>query len=141
MRYPLDINDCYSIDILDDLAQKMFEAMNEDTLATTLEQGVGYTKGGAIISKEELKDTCEGKIIENVSFLEASPYVGKSNSPLSIQLSTNKTLPSVVQAPELELKPLPDHLKYVYLGDKETLPVIVSSALTTPQEEKLVNLG
>ncbi|KAM1590792.1 hypothetical protein ACFX1Z_034512 [Malus domestica] len=29
----------------------------------------------------------------------------------------------------LELKPLPSHLKYVFLGDDETLPVIISSTL------------
>ncbi|CAN6695209.1 unnamed protein product [Malus baccata var. baccata] len=49
-------------------------------------------------------------------------------------------LPSVDQAPTLELKLLPDHLKYVFLGDDETLPVIVSSSLTTHEEEKLVRV-
>ena len=49
-------------------------------------------------------------------------------------------LPLVIQAPILELKPLPSHLKYVYLGDKETLPVIVSSSLTAMEEEKLVRV-
>ncbi|KAM1104842.1 hypothetical protein ACFX2J_013167 [Malus domestica] len=48
--------------------------------------------------------------------------------------------PSIVQAPTLELKPLPDHLKYVFLGDDETLPVIVSSSLTAHEEEKLVRV-
>ncbi|CAN6576819.1 unnamed protein product [Malus baccata var. baccata] len=43
-------------------------------------------------------------------------------------------------APVLELKPLPDHLKYVFLGDEETLPVIVSSSLTALEEEKLVRV-
>ncbi|CAN6552365.1 unnamed protein product [Malus baccata var. baccata] len=43
-------------------------------------------------------------------------------------------------APTLEIKPLPDHLKYVFLGDDETLPIIVSSSLTTHEEEKLVRV-
>ena len=38
----------------------------------------------------------------------------------------------------LELKQLPSHLKYVYLGENETLPVIISSYLTLLQEENLV---
>ncbi|XP_068344154.1 uncharacterized protein, partial [Pyrus communis] len=42
---------------------------------------------------------------------------------------------SVVQAPSLELKPLPDHLKYVFLGKGETLPVIISSSLTAMEED------
>ncbi|CAL8996903.1 unnamed protein product [Prunus brigantina] len=47
---------------------------------------------------------------------------------------------SLIQAPTLELKPLPNHLKYVFLGDKETLPVIVSLSLTAMEEEKLVRV-
>ncbi|XP_027150385.1 uncharacterized protein LOC113750628 [Coffea eugenioides] len=51
-----------------------------------------------------------------------------------------RVLPSVVQAPELELKPLPKHLKYAYLGDNETLPMIISTALSEAQEEKLIRV-
>ncbi|XP_070022297.1 uncharacterized protein [Nicotiana sylvestris] len=38
--------------------------------------------------------------------------------------------PSIEEAPKLELKPLPPHLQYAYLGDSDTLPVIVSSDLS-----------
>ncbi|XP_023743433.3 uncharacterized protein LOC111891605 [Lactuca sativa] len=44
----------------------------------------------------------------------------------------------IMEAPELELKTLPEHLKYAYLGDKETLPVIISTKLSTKEEEELV---
>ncbi|KAK8632765.1 hypothetical protein V6N13_073146 [Hibiscus sabdariffa] len=43
-------------------------------------------------------------------------------------------------APVLELKPLPSHLKYVYLGANDTLPVIISSQLNANQELSVVNL-
>ncbi|XP_070002339.1 uncharacterized protein [Nicotiana sylvestris] len=46
--------------------------------------------------------------------------------------------PSIEEAPKLELKPLPPHLQYAYLGDSDTLPVIVSSDLSKLQEEKLL---
>ncbi|CAL8085223.1 unnamed protein product [Prunus armeniaca] len=78
-----------------------------------------------------------------VAALESLPqYVGKSPIPIPIPIpvSTNKLLPSVIQAPTLKLKPLLNHLKYVFLGDKETLPVIVSSSLTAVEEEKLVRV-
>ncbi|XP_068336650.1 uncharacterized protein [Pyrus communis] len=42
--------------------------------------------------------------------------------------------------PSLELKPLPSHLKYVFLGDNETLPVIISSILTAQEEDRLVRV-
>ena len=37
-----------------------------------------------------------------------------------------------------EPKPLPDHLKYVFLGEGETLPVIIANGLSKTQEDKLV---
>ncbi|KAM1620660.1 hypothetical protein ACFXTN_017620 [Malus domestica] len=49
-------------------------------------------------------------------------------------------LPSVIQPPSLELKPLPSHLKYMFLGEQEMLPVIISSSLTTQKEDKLVRV-
>ncbi|KAK9901741.1 hypothetical protein M0R45_002013 [Rubus argutus] len=137
MRYPLDVHSCYSIDVLDTLAQDLLDIMREDSLAPTLEQGVGYTENGESVPMEELLNTCDGDVMDNVFALELMPYEGKYTPPLSIPLSTNKALPSVVQAPLLELKALPDYLKYAYLGDNETLPVIVSSALTTIQEQRL----
>ncbi|XP_061371563.1 uncharacterized protein LOC133314132 [Gastrolobium bilobum] len=43
------------------------------------------------------------------------------------------------QPPDLELKPLPQYLKYAYLGSNDTLPVIISSLLTKEQEELLIS--
>jgi len=38
------------------------------------------------------------------------------------------------------LKPLPANLKYVYLGDNETLPMTISNSLTELKEEKLIRV-
>ena len=46
-------------------------------------------------------------------------------------------VPSIIEIPKLELKPLPDMLKYAFLGESETLPVIISSHLDKDQERKL----
>ncbi|KAL4303729.1 hypothetical protein GQ457_10G008070 [Hibiscus cannabinus] len=43
--------------------------------------------------------------------------------------------PSIEQPPILELKPLPEQLKYVYLGNDDTLPVIISSKLQHEREK------
>ncbi|KAL4384020.1 hypothetical protein GQ457_15G014580 [Hibiscus cannabinus] len=48
--------------------------------------------------------------------------------------------PSLEHAPSLELKPLPPHLKYVYLGRNETLPFFISSKLLPDQDYSLINL-
>ena len=45
-----------------------------------------------------------------------------------------------MQPPSLELKPLPEHLKYVYLGENKTFPVIITSSLNQVQEERLIRV-
>ena len=49
-------------------------------------------------------------------------------------------LPSEEKPPKLELKPLPSHLKYAFLGVEETFPVIISSSLESDQENKLLEI-
>ena len=45
---------------------------------------------------------------------------------------------SVSEAPQVELKPLPSNLRYAFLGDNDTYPVIVSSLLNDDELEKLL---
>ena len=42
--------------------------------------------------------------------------------------------------PKLVLKPLPADLKYVYLEEDEQCPVVVSSTLTSDQEDSLLGV-
>jgi len=53
----------------------------------------------------------------------------------SLPLSTTIHVPSIVEPLKLELKPLPDTLKYAFLGESEILSVIISSHLYKNQEE------
>ena len=43
-----------------------------------------------------------------------------------------------MEKPKVELKTLPVHLKYVFLEDNETKPVIISSSLQKKEEDQLV---
>ena len=53
----------------------------------------------------------------------------------------NQTLvSSVEQPPQMEQKPLPSHLRYAYLGNASTLPVIISVSLTAIEEDKLLRV-
>jgi len=58
--------------------------------------------------------------------------------PLSV--STSVHVPSIIEPPKLELKPLSDTLKYAFLGDSETLHVIISSHLDKNQKWKLLGV-
>jgi hypothetical protein len=48
------------------------------------------------------------------------------------------SIPSSVQPPKHDLKPLPFNLKYLFLGENETFLVIISSKLNAHQEGKLL---
>ncbi|XP_073119732.1 uncharacterized protein [Henckelia pumila] len=48
--------------------------------------------------------------------------------------------PSLEEPPTVELKPLPTHLKYVFLGENGNLPVIISSSLTGEMETRLLDV-
>ena len=52
----------------------------------------------------------------------------------------NPEIASNEATPSLELKALPEHLKYAYLGRKDTLPVIIESHLTEQQEDNLMSI-
>jgi len=44
-----------------------------------------------------------------------------------LPLPTSIPVPSIIEPPKLELKPLPHTLKYAFLGESEILPMIISS--------------
>ena len=48
--------------------------------------------------------------------------------------------PSIEEDPKLELKALPPHLKYEFLRNGDTLPVIIASDLNEQQVENLVKV-
>ncbi|KAM1873215.1 hypothetical protein ACFX13_007074 [Malus domestica] len=147
IKYPSEDHSCFSIDIIDSLAQGYLDDLNDDALEKVITRGMEITTKGADCS---VTHGIHGlghavhpneEIIEVVAALESSPKLdGKYTTRESIPISTNKLLPSIIQAPILELKPLPSHLKYIFLGENETLPAIISSSLTAQEEEKLVRV-
>ena len=50
------------------------------------------------------------------------------------------TLPSIESPPSLELKLLPSHLKYAYLGQNNILPIIISFTLDPGQKQSLIDV-
>jgi len=58
----------------------------------------------------------------------------KEEKFMEIQHLPSTLVPSIQSPPKLELKKLPSHLKFVYLGENSTLSVIISSFLIRPEE-------
>ncbi|MBT0984645.1 hypothetical protein KJ032_26835, partial [Salmonella enterica subsp. enterica serovar Typhimurium] len=113
----------------------------------TFMQSIGLKNEGLSLrhahgnNKEHFAVPIQEELVEMVAALESNPrHIGKSPNLISIPNSTNKLFHSVIQPPSLELELLPSHLKYVFLGEKESLPVIISSSLTAQEEDKLVRV-
>ena len=49
-------------------------------------------------------------------------------------------MPLIERPPQFEQNPLPSHLRYGYLGESSTLPVIISTALKAVEEENLLRV-
>ncbi|XP_071901075.1 uncharacterized protein [Coffea arabica] len=98
----------------------------------------------AITKHLDLEATCEMELDVSLQrMVGALQSLGQSSlrydvAPIFVPEPHLKLLPSIVQAPEVELKPLPEHLKYAYLGEKGMLPVIISSKLSPREEDKLL---
>ncbi|XP_076895280.1 uncharacterized protein LOC143547847 [Bidens hawaiensis] len=58
---------------------------------------------------------------------------------LPIEINSD-TKPSLICPPKVELKEFPSHLKYAFLGEGETLPVIIASNLDGAQGEGLLEV-
>ncbi|XP_070017998.1 uncharacterized protein [Nicotiana sylvestris] len=74
--------------------------------------------------------------VECVNALHRNGSYSYEPCKLSLNLENRKTpstKPSIEEPPVLELKPLPSHFRYEFLGPSSTLPIILSSCLTNVQ--------
>ena len=58
----------------------------------------------------------------------------------SLGASLSRLIPSIENPPSLEEKPLPAHLRYAFLREASTLPIIISSSLSHIEEERLLRV-
>jgi hypothetical protein len=137
MKYPY--SNVYSItcyDQIDKCVQQVCDFDCEDGLSIALSYGYDFTK----IEEMERHVYVPQNVHESILTLQALQTVHHGNVFVDLVLSYKKLLPFILHAPKLELKPLPDNLKYVFIGDNNTFPVIIAKGLTSAQEEKLVKL-
>ncbi|XP_071917169.1 uncharacterized protein [Coffea arabica] len=113
----------YFVDICDELTLEMSQVnLDNDYLELCL-NGIG-------IQEEQVEEMTE--------FLQAQVSYKRKNAYEELELNKELPPPPCEQAPQLEFKPLPRHLKYAFLGEKEILPVIVNAALDEEQLGKLL---
>ncbi|CAM8978670.1 unnamed protein product [Rhodiola kirilowii] len=129
MQYPPDDAEVHALDAIDELVESSDIPYGDDVLEIILREAI-ESRGASIGMLCDTSDMLQE--------LRVSPPLTPRYEANQVALTNKSTLvPSVVQAPELQLKPLPEHLKYIYLGDGETLPVIIKKGLEPNQEERL----
>ncbi|CAM8877156.1 unnamed protein product [Rhodiola kirilowii] len=128
MKHPIEFEEVHALDALDDLVQQVKLELRADPLELVL--------NGAESSYELTKS-----LHETVAHLTISEPFTPEYEVNEVKLFKASTfLPSVMQAPKIELKPLPGHLKYAFLWDNNTLPVIIKSGLEAGQERSLIKV-
>ena len=123
IRHPAESDSCYRIENIEAIVSNHEDT--NDPLETSLLQ----------VDPLELDDETKAYVQWMNSFEENRR---KYYEPLGE--SMNKSIPSIKKAPQLEQKQLPEHLRYSYLGNSSTLPVIISASLNEAQEEKLLRV-
>ncbi|KAK9178211.1 hypothetical protein WN943_027401 [Citrus x changshan-huyou] len=94
-------------------------------------------------NENEEIDLIEPIIEEHIQDENFTNSVTMTNRTLKIQYNLKNqsnfgdTVQPEEEAPELELKPLPEELKYAYLGEQQMYPVVISSQFTHDQEGEM----
>ncbi|XP_074293573.1 uncharacterized protein LOC141620659 [Silene latifolia] len=126
MEAPSLSDTCCIVDILENpMEEHDPKASSMDPLETCL------------VSGYEVDD----KDVETLAYvwmLDSAPI--HEQAPKFEVLEVGKKEESSTPPPTVELKPLPSSLKYEFLGDNSTFPVIINSALDDTQTSKLISL-
>ncbi|XP_073120643.1 uncharacterized protein [Henckelia pumila] len=103
-----------------------------------------YPNGDDYVYSVDIVDYLEQECFELAGKDELEVAIITSIHEENEELCSNEELKEIVvnlnRAPIIELKTLPKHLKYVFRGEGETLPAIISSILEIEQEEKLIQV-
>ncbi|KAH6766589.1 hypothetical protein C2S52_017572 [Perilla frutescens var. hirtella] len=118
IKHPPDTENCNFVNTFHSPSRSTLSMVsNREPLEWALWDGLNNQD--ALNEDEDIRDG-----IMMLYSLEEMPH-GCVDYGVPIRRNDDKLMSSIVKAPTLELKALPRHLKYVYLGDNETLHVII----------------
>nr|GEU63242.1 DNA-directed DNA polymerase [Tanacetum cinerariifolium] len=133
MKHSYSYDDtCFSIDVIDEILKEDFDAL--------LDEG------------SKILHSIEGTLLEEEFFFKFMAMTADENSESEsdneeptfkkITINTDYKIKTSLEEPpkDLELKPLPDNLEYVFLEEPSFLPVIISSKLSAQNKSKLVSV-
>ncbi|GJR79148.1 reverse transcriptase domain-containing protein [Tanacetum coccineum] len=126
---------CFSIDVIDEILEEDFDAL--------------LNEGSKILHSIEgtlLEEEIFAEFDEFMAMTANKNYDSESNTedpPFEkITINTDYKIKTSLEEPptDLELKPLPDNLEYVFLEEPSFLPVIISSQLSKEKKNKLISV-
>ncbi|GJZ30642.1 hypothetical protein Tco_0575689 [Tanacetum coccineum] len=134
MKHSYSNDDTYfSIDVIDEILEEDFNAL--------LDEGskIPYSIEGTLLEEEIFTEFDEFMAMtadensDSESDTEEPPFK-------KITINTDFKIKTSLEEPptDLELKPLPDNLEYVFLEEPDFLLVIISSQLSKEKKNKLV---
>ncbi|KAL5564878.1 hypothetical protein UlMin_028042 [Ulmus minor] len=123
MKFSNEVEECSALSLVDSLVSEKFVECCSSPMQSAVCDNSNL--------EEKAKEECSWT--ETKQRLQVEPL---DMSSWEIKLPKS----SVEEPPTLELKPLPSHLRYAYLGEVSTLPVIISAQLTETQEGQLLKV-
>jgi hypothetical protein len=128
-----DQNECFFVDHIEEYVEDSLPGLlAEDPLEACLAH-FGFEDFDTDQYIDEVHE-----LLETAASADFHPW-RQPKEPLPL-ISSTPPVPSLESPPKLELKPLPDKLKYAFLGANETLPVIIASDLQKDQEDNLLEV-
>ena len=136
MKHPTEDHSLFCIDLLSNVVNNYGFGLLDVLSGFSSSVDFSFSNiSGSILNERENYKTCN---IEDAVSLFDTSVASECDAEVAEITLGSKMLPSVKQPPSLKLKPLPSHLKYVYLERDGKLPVIISILLTDKQEQKLL---
>ncbi|KAD2804430.1 hypothetical protein E3N88_37807 [Mikania micrantha] len=131
MRHPQSQDDSlYFIDVVDSC---MSDPSQDGCVVEVLDT--------QLLGGEDVDPVTEGRFDEEmVALLSHDPSPQDEVFEVMDRKDEPKALPSVEDPPSVELKELPGHLEYAFLDGESRFPVIISSALTSGEKAKLLEV-
>ncbi|WVY95318.1 hypothetical protein V8G54_034406 [Vigna mungo] len=128
MKHPMEEHSLFCIDLLSEIVNNFSVSVLDVFSTFSPSMDFSFSKMSCLILDDE--ENCKTGDIEDVVSIDDTSVASECDVEVAEITLGSKILPSVVQPPVLELKPLPSHLKYAYLERDGKLPVIISALLT-----------
>ena len=124
IKHPHDNDSCLRVDVLEAIVYSQLGP--SEPLETSL--------------THDVSSSCEDETVQEYVKWMDSFGLNRRKYFESLEAILRQLTPSIEQPPIVEEKQLPSHLRYAYLGEESTLPVIISSSFSNMEEEKFLKI-